>query len=392
MRNSGLRLIQPDNFKRQPVKNYPGGYICLIRDVGYGRYMLMRLRDPKQLDSQLRGDFDFDTDLAAAWYAKDAESAERKLRAGLSNGAAQGEWFDLDDERLREHVGHVPRRPAPARESATIRPSAAAWQPPTRTPRRRTRRITAVPLPPQASGERRLATIALALLLVVALLAPSFDGIARLRLPAIPRDAVPKSPRDAAAETARSLKQPTIYRRGVVNRSLLFRWTVVRGAKFYEYRWSINGGKYTKTQETRALQKSVADLSPGDEVKFAVRARNGAVKSRFATFTARVPAERQTGSSAQPQTSAARPAASSSEPVSASGSMIVLTTELRSAHVRDCPSTQCSVVGRLMNGALVQALETVQGEVVDGSSRWMRIDYQGRSRAFVHAPLLKALD
>ena len=481
MRNSGLRLIRLDKFDRQPTRNYPGGYICLIRDVDFGdRYQLIRLRSPKELSSHYAASFVMD--LTAAWHAKDAESAERKLRAELSSGAASGEWFDLDRDQLRELVGVQP--PA-ARRQTVSRPQPAIRRQPAarRQARRTTARPRVAPMPPavpaaRPGGARRLATIAIALLLMIALLAPAFEGIAGLKPLAIGRDAAPQTPR--------SLTQPTVYGpRFNMKGSLLLRWTGVHGAEAYEYRWSVNGGKLTPPVQTRALQKSIHDLSPGDVVKFQVRARNGARRSPFAIFTARLRGAKQAESPSQEETatlamprlnpaklstntsgkttvlfswqpvsgaakytfrwylngsdlyrnfsgtrrtewsiccrsagdsirfevwanrdtrssavasvtvqvpaedSAAQAVETSAEPLSAGGRMIVRTTDMRSVHIRDCPSTQCAVVGRLMNGAQVQALEAVHGEAVDGDPAWIRIDFQGRSRAFVHAPLLE---
>ncbi len=468
MQDNGLRQIAPRQFHFQPIQNYPGGYVCLIRDVGYGdRYLLMRLRDPKGLASRLRTSFDFEAELAIAWQSKDAESAERALRWQLASGAAYGEWFDLDDTQLRAHIGHEP-------------PPAAARQPATPGPARPTVARPVAATPRLRSGwARRLATAVIVLLLLAMIIAPRFEGLAEIRRFA--------NSLFAAPETPRILTQPTVYRRSVVNGSILFHWTRVRDAKFYEYRWSVNGGKYTQARQTDQFQKTIAGLSAGDVVSFEVRARNGAIRSPFARMTSRVPAARQTETEPQPATASlakprlnpaklrtktsgkttvvfswqpvsgatnyyfrwylngsrlfrtyswtsrtevsiccrsagdsirfevqathdsgeslfasvtvhvpaedsaaqATPILTQSKTTKDGQTMVVRTSDGGSIHVRDCPSTQCAVTGRLMHGEKVQALEKAPGETVAGSSTWIRIGYRGKRNAFVHAPLLE---
>ena len=105
MSSQRLRPIPPRRFAQMPAQTYPGGYVCLIRDVAYGnRYMLLRLRDPRGLKRRLTDDRNFRTELAYAWQAAQAAEAEALLREWLAPDAARGDWFDLADEQLAQYA------------------------------------------------------------------------------------------------------------------------------------------------------------------------------------------------------------------------------------------------------------------------------------------------
>jgi len=56
------------------------------------------------------------------------------------------------------------------------------------------------------------------------------------------------------------------------------------------------------------------------------------------------------------------------------------------ANVRPCPGTACTVIGKLEPGVSIQVLGEEEGEIVYGSSKWIRFMYDGEV-AFVHSEL-----
>lgn len=59
----------------------------------------------------------------------------------------------------------------------------------------------------------------------------------------------------------------------------------------------------------------------------------------------------------------------------------------RTARVRSCPETSCSIVARLRRGTAVQVLETVEGDAVSGNTTWYRIEARGRE-GYIHSSLV----
>ena len=58
-----------------------------------------------------------------------------------------------------------------------------------------------------------------------------------------------------------------------------------------------------------------------------------------------------------------------------------------SARVRDCPQTDCGIIGGLEPDAAIQALGQVVGEEVNGSSAWIQFEHSGAA-AYIHSSLV----
>jgi hypothetical protein len=58
----------------------------------------------------------------------------------------------------------------------------------------------------------------------------------------------------------------------------------------------------------------------------------------------------------------------------------------RTAHVRSCPDTQCSIIADLKSGTEIEVLEIVEGALVRGSTQWYQIQIDGQD-GFVHSTL-----
>lgn len=245
-----------------PAQTYPGGYVCLIRDVAYGnRYMLLRLRDPRGLKRRLIDNRNFKTELAYAWQAADAAAAEAFLRGLWAPGAGRGEWFDLEDEQLAQHTSadyldHQPTWLAGSRISAVaiLKGARPHWP-------------------------RSIATAVIALLLLAVLLLPHHESS-----PPLGEDKESASANAAPDDSAdRYLAEP-LARLLWDGEELIARWNKVDGANMYEYRYRFNAKPLPSFRSTRGLRASLAGYTPGDTVWFEIIARRGGSRSRVATF------------------------------------------------------------------------------------------------------------
>jgi uncharacterized protein YgiM (DUF1202 family) len=62
------------------------------------------------------------------------------------------------------------------------------------------------------------------------------------------------------------------------------------------------------------------------------------------------------------------------------------TINVRNANVRSCAQTSCSIVTRLKHGTAITILETVEGEQVNSSTQWHRIEVDGKE-GYLYSPL-----
>ena len=67
----------------------------------------------------------------------------------------------------------------------------------------------------------------------------------------------------------------------------------------------------------------------------------------------------------------------------------VTTRSGSSARVRACPRMNCGVISTLEPGAEIQSSEWVDGERVDGASRWLKFNRKGRT-AYIHSSVLSS--
>ena len=67
----------------------------------------------------------------------------------------------------------------------------------------------------------------------------------------------------------------------------------------------------------------------------------------------------------------------------------VTTRSGSSARVRVCPRINCGVISKLEPGAEIQSSEWVDGERVDGVSRWLKFNRKGRT-AYIHSSVLSS--
>ena len=359
MRNSDYTKCDLRDFHSQKPLSYPSGYVCLIRDVAFNRYLLLRINDPRQLDKRLRQCGDFDTELARAWRARDAEAAERKLRAEYSRGAASGEWFDMDAENAPRAERSAPRR---------------------RSPRQNRRRVPQAPAYPDEQPSRSLrtfATVVIALLLVVAIAAPRFGG-----LPYIQNGRVILRQTNTHSANAVRPDSPEVVKVNLTDTHMKFNWTRVDEIDGYEFSYRINDERSMGPYRTRSLRTSAKLPASGAEVEFEVAAYRGVYRSKPVRLTVIVPGEEE------PE---AQPVEKSRSYNRGGQRMFVTAREHYTIHVRQCASTSCAVIGRLQNGQWITALEVVDGDPVGNSDQWARFDYNGRD-GYAHLPLLSPSD
>ncbi len=114
-----LKSIPPSQFAAQRAQRRPAGYVCLILDVDYHRYQILRLQDPKDLSERQA----FETEVVLVFQTKKAAAFERYLLEEYAGGEGQGGWFDLDAGQLRRIKDLA--RPAAAKPPATSQRSAA---------------------------------------------------------------------------------------------------------------------------------------------------------------------------------------------------------------------------------------------------------------------------
>ncbi|MCY4465549.1 MAG: SH3 domain-containing protein [Chloroflexi bacterium] len=357
MHNRSLRRIPLRQFGQQPVQTYPGGYVCMVRDVAYGnRYLLLRLRDPKRLKRRLLDNGNFKTELAYAWHATLADEAEDFLRESLAPDTAQGEWFDLEDEQLvhgaaADYHSHQP----------TVRASS-------RSPAAATAAVGA-----RSNRPRSIATAVIALLLLAVLLAPRFDGA-----PLFGEGNLFQIATASHGYSADRYLKPPRLRINWSGKQVIVRWNEVEGATGYQYRYRVNSAPFTYYQNTRFLRETLAGLDPGDVVKFEARSLRGSFRSNTAHTSIRIPPEAMPTQVAVAAESAAQPE---------TNDMIVSTAQGQSVHVRACPSIRCAVIGRLSHGSELRALEVVPDAHDHTRSGWVRFVHGDRD-GFVFSALL----
>ena len=97
-----LKQVSVRGYKKQPRLKPPAGYVCLIRDMDYGRYRIERMNHPAADLEDLTADLPFKTQIAYIAKTNDAAASERYLHQRYARHAARGEWFDLNDAQLRE--------------------------------------------------------------------------------------------------------------------------------------------------------------------------------------------------------------------------------------------------------------------------------------------------
>lgn len=267
MNSQGLRAIPLRQFAQQPVKTFPGGYVCLVRDVAYGnRYMLLRLRDPKRLQQRLYEHGNFATELAYAWQAARVDEAEKTLRKKLVPGSEQGEWFDLDIGQLAQlsKLAIRSRQPQPAPNPR--KPVAAQTQ------------------GARSNYMRPFATAFILLLILTLLVMPRFEGMG-----SFPKGiSTGRTTASRSASSNRYLGIP-LPRIDWTGDKLRVQWNKVPGATSYEYRIQKKGGPVQLFRPTMSLIVTREGLSRGDSVLVEVRSRRGNFRSHSSSSTFRIP-------------------------------------------------------------------------------------------------------
>ena len=282
MNNQRLQLIPSRQFAKQPLKTFPGGYVCLVRDVAYGnRYRLLRLRDPRDLKRHLLDYGNFEMELAYVWQASRVEEAEDSLRGRLASGTARDEWFDLDIGQLaqlsRDIVRSQQTQPAKPRRKTTAARSniISPYQ-------REINHSPAAATQARPNRMRSLATGFIVLLILALLVMPRFKGIPLYGYgDSTAKSAVPR----ARSSDALVAPKPRISWTG---KRIVVRWDKVEGATSYQYRYQVNGFPYTSYKSTRALRVTLAGISPGDHVRFQVHSLSGKSRSESAHTFIRV--------------------------------------------------------------------------------------------------------
>ena len=97
-----LKQVSVRGYKKLSRLKPPAGYVCLIRDMDYGRYKIERMNHPAADLEDLTAALPFKTQIAYIAKTNDAAASERYLHQRYARHAARGEWFDLNDAQLRE--------------------------------------------------------------------------------------------------------------------------------------------------------------------------------------------------------------------------------------------------------------------------------------------------
>ena len=260
------------------------------------------------------------------------------------------------------------------------------------------------------------------------------------------------SPSQPAAEPTRiRLAKPELLLAERRERSLKFNWHKMTEAESYQYRYSVNDEALSNWKTSSRFSQTLDGLSPGDRVRFLLRARRNGVHSPVAELSAQtLPAPTATvepptatdepsptpqpptatasdtpvphatatdepsstpqppsatasdtpvppatatdepSSTPQPPSAASTQApASASAAVASSAKHVVLTAGGANAHVRACPSTSCDIVAKFASGAAVDVLGPVAGETVYGIDVWLEIELDGGG-AYIHSSLVAA--
>ena len=322
-----MQRISPDTFDRRPELSGRAGYICVLRDVSYGnRFKFLRVKGYTEF-TKYGGEI-FEVDLALVYQSDDAAADLRRLLDEVAN-ASLDEWFDLDDQsfdRLRNLGEQRGSRARPAdadstlfslinseasrrahrsgRRSSRERESQPASQPGPRrrrsTAHRRTNRATSIPVQrddnnaPPASGRSGRSRYIVYLIIIALLLGVLYGSITSrdpladvMNLAETAISAAGSLAQPTPTATPRRLSSPKVKIASRSETSIRFSWEKVPLAQDYQYRHSLNGGGSSYWKTTKVLSITIFGLSPGDRVKFFVRARQ---ESGIYSTTARISA------------------------------------------------------------------------------------------------------
>ena len=419
-------------LKQVPVRNYkklqrlkpPAGYLCLIRDMDYGRYKIERMNHPAADLEDLTAALPFKTQIAYIAKTNDAAASEHYLHQRYARHAARGEWFDLNDAQLREIRRLKSSRPrgGDRQEEADLGleeplPAYSAEQPPVSLKDLISNSHQASPRQSPATEEAAVGKGCLYFFIGII-------GLAALAAALGPNlmNSVSPSPTLAKRPTSTSTRRPT----ATATRATMTMYVTTRAnvRSCARTGCQILGG-LNPGASIQSLRQVNGEKVNGNNrwIRFSYQGRTAYIHSSLVS-SARAsasPTRRPTSTRTPTATNTPSPTASDTDvptvtdmppptatdtdvptatdmptstrrPTSTAASAVGMTMYVRTrgnagANVRACPRTTCGIIGGLSPGASVQALERVEGEAVYGNSEWVQFEHND-TVAYIHSSLV----
>ncbi len=429
-----LKQVSVRGYKKLSRLKPPAGYVCLIRDMDYGRYKIERMNHPAADLEDLTAALPFKTQIAYIAKTNDAAASERYLHQRYARHAARGEWFDLNDAQLREIRRLKSSRPrgGDRQEEADLGseeplPAYSAEQPPVSLKDLISNSYQASPRPARQSQATEEAAGKGCLYFFIGII-----GLAALAAALGPNlmNSISPPPTLAKRPTSTSTRRPT----ATATRATMTMYVMTRANVRSCARTScqILGG-LTPGASIQSLRQVNGEKINGNNrwIRFSYQGRTAYIHSsllssaRASASPTRRPTSTWTPTSTQtpsptatdtdvptatntppptvtdtdvptatdmPTSTATDAPTSTRRPTSTAASAVGMTMYVRTrgnagANVRACPRTTCGIVGGLSPGADIQALERVEGEAVYGNSEWVQFEHND-TVAYVHSSLV----
>ena len=428
-----LKQVSVRGYKKQPRLKPPAGYVCLVRDMDYGRYRIERMNHPAADLEDLTADLPFKTQIAYIAKTNDAAASERYLHQRYARHAARGEWFDLNDAQLREIRRLKSSRPrgGDRQEEADLGleeplPAYSAEQPPVSLKDLISNSHQASPRPARQSPATEEAAVGKGCLYFFI----GIIGLAALAAALGPNlmNSISPPPTQAERPTSTSTRRPTATATRVTMTMYVTTRANVRSCA--RTGCQILGG-LNPGDSIQSLRQVNGERVNGNNqwIRFSYQGRTAYIHSSLLS-SARAsasPTRRPTSTWTPTSTQTPSPTASDTDvptvtdmptptatdaptstqtptptatdtPTSiqrptaaraAGVTMYVRTRGNAGANVRACPSTTCGIVGGLSFGASIQALERVEGEAVYGNSEWVQFEHND-AVAYIHSSLVSS--
>ena len=420
-----LKQVPVRNYKKLPRLKPPAGYVCLIRDMDYGRYKIERMNHPAADLEDLTAALPFKTQIAYIAKTNDAAASERYLHQRYARHAARGEWFDLNDAQLREIRRLKSSRPrgGDRQEEADLGseeplPAYRTEQPPVSLKDLISNSHQASPRPARQSPATEEAAVGKGCLYFFI----GIIGLAALAAALGPNlmNSISPPPTLAKRPTSTSTRRPTATATRVTMTMYVTTRANVRscartgcqilgglnpGDSIQSLR-QVNGEKINGNN--RWIRFSYQGRTAYIHSSLVSSARSAASPTRRPTSTwtptvtdtptstatdTDVPTATDMPTSTQTPTPTVTDAPTSTQrPTSTASSAASMTMYVRTrgnagANVRACPRTTCGIIGGLSPGANIQALGRVEGEAVYGNSEWVQFEHND-TVAYIHSSLV----
>ncbi len=432
-----FRRIPTQQAANLPRLEPPAGYVVLIQDVDYGnRFKIGRIQQIDRDQIRRVAALSIEIRLALILEAENAAGASLDLHDQFVGHGSLDEWFDLDDERMRQ-LDEIGRPQALSlRTLALNEMGAESLVQDAKIVRTAPESPFAHLQRPEKRPARRWLAWAILLLIValgavVAREAPLIRReIARLVNPQARRMAVTRAAPESAPTT--TTRRPTQSPSAVPGLGEIFfvreraraRSCASTGcdtveildvgsrivALRYENGQRVEGDnvwiKFAKGEALLYVHRSVLTRRPPvaaptkvpttaptiavtKETALPPTATPSATDTAAPALTATsIPTDAATETATATVTDTPAPTSTYTETATEVGILIVETVNNLNARVRACASTNCEIVGRLRPGDAVQPIEQVEGQTVNGSAIWIEFEFQG-APAFIHSSLLK---